>query len=101
MVPPLKPWPAGTVICAVANGPYVAATLATVGSGPRWYGLSAADADCVVTATAAVRSPRTIARTAVPRRDSRPMKPDLAGLTGSVAVGVVTRGRIGIPPRGT
>src|SRR5215218_3499405 len=48
MYPPPNPLPGGTVSCAVAKVPREAATLATVGSGPRWYGLSAADADWVV-----------------------------------------------------
>ncbi|GAB3855046.1 hypothetical protein GCM10029963_49020 [Micromonospora andamanensis] len=33
----------------LAKGPFTAVTLVRVGSGPRWYGLSAADADPAVT----------------------------------------------------
>src|SRR5205085_215935 len=44
MVPPLNPLPGGTLTDAVANVPRVAATLARVGSGPRWDGFPAADA---------------------------------------------------------
>src|SRR6187402_2307039 len=73
MVPPLKPLPGDTLICAVAKGPYVAATLATVGSGPRWYGLSAADADRVAITVAATATPTaTDARSMLTsRRDRR------------------------------
>src|SRR5438477_8460630 len=42
MVPPLKPLPGGTLTDEVANGPRLASMPATVGSGPRWYGLSEA-----------------------------------------------------------
>ncbi|WP_281179574.1 hypothetical protein [Dactylosporangium aurantiacum] len=70
----MKPLPGGTVSCAVANVPYAAATLATVGSGPRWYGLSArvlaASADGIITAaTATATTPTTPAVNAVTRDD--------------------------------
>src|SRR2546425_70767 len=57
MVPPLKPLPGGTLTDAVANGPWVASMPATVGSGPRWYGLSAAAAGwAVISVTRAART---------------------------------------------
>src|SRR5262245_35665134 len=46
MIPPPNPGAlAGIVACVTANGPIDASTLAWVGSGPRWNGLSAAAAD--------------------------------------------------------
>ncbi|MGW6646823.1 hypothetical protein [Streptomyces iakyrus] len=48
----MKPLPGETFVSAVANVPRWAATLLTVGSGPRWYGLSAAAAGWIETSVA-------------------------------------------------
>ncbi|GAA0340864.1 hypothetical protein GCM10010151_33100 [Actinoallomurus spadix] len=73
-MPPLKPLPGGTLTCAVANVPRLAATLARVGSGPRWYGLPAADAGQVATVSAIAAARAVTAATA--HRSGRVRRPE-------------------------
>src|SRR5262245_3567574 len=68
MVPPPKPATLdGTVVCEIANVPRVASMLATVGSGPRWNGLSAAYADGGAAATLAISASATEIRATATR----------------------------------
>src|SRR5215204_2707504 len=74
MVPPPKPATHDdTVVCEVAYGPRVAVMLASVGSGPRWYGFvvcaPAPDGLTTRPAKTMVRAARSAPRGATIERD--------------------------------